>query len=178
MQLTFWRFKDTSLRECVREIIYIICRHTKPTSQQVEWGYWSGGWRWIGSSNWWWSRRWNWCWRWKDVGGGAGNVVGLKVGIFAGNGVCASWGHAQVGFPSGDQVRVFTLGCSSRGVQVRMSWISGFRFFDRVRLPTTSRSESTREVLVMRDNKPIPNTEALKRKLRPPIRTEFSNTRT
>jgi hypothetical protein len=52
-----------------------------------------------------------------DVRDGAGVVTGVRVEICAGDGGCASWGGVQVGFASwGGQVRVFKLGCSSRGV--------------------------------------------------------------
>jgi hypothetical protein len=52
-----------------------------------------------------------------DDGRGAGVVTGLRVGICVGDGVCASVGVVQVGFPRwGTQVREVNSRCSSRGV--------------------------------------------------------------
>jgi hypothetical protein len=51
-----------------------------------------------------------------DVGRGAGVVTGLRAGICDGDGVCASGGVVQVGFPSwGAQVREVNLRCSKSG---------------------------------------------------------------
>jgi hypothetical protein len=64
----------------------------------------------------------------------------VTVGIFVGDGGCASWGSVQVGVV---EFRVLKLGCSTLGVQVGVcrsgvvnSW---FPAFGGVSLPTTSR---------------------------------------